>query len=463
MAHRNVIFITSDQQQVGAMGGVDPSYVTPHLDALAQRGVRFTHAISTSAQCTPARASWETGLYPHEVGVNQIGHALRPDLPMVAKEFVKAGYATAHFGKWHLFTHRSRCGYEVTEYPTDGVDLPKIDMSQGDRWSVRDAGATAQAIRYIRDAGERPFFLALSYYCPHPGSTKFELIDAYRDLYPLDEMPVPGSFYEDDLSTKPAFQRERADSPECCLTEEQVRIDAQKYRTMVTYLDSNVGRVLAELESKGILQDTAVVFSSDHGDLQGAHQLRLKGVVPYRELYNVPLIVVDPDAGVRGDVSDRLVSSASVPGTLLKLAGLPVPAAFAGGVLPYAEAQCGAGGSDALGDASVADGVAGEPGDAGIGEHVFFEHYKAYWGFHPFYGIQTHKWKYVYYYQEDMEEMYDLVADPDELVNVAGTASAAELKAVLRSRVSAWWQDTGALSVEPIKARDIGGSWGALV
>ena len=100
---------------------------------------------------------------------------------------------------------------------------------------------------------------------------------------------------------------------------------------------------------------------------------------------------------------------------------------------------------------------------AAVEEHVFFEHYKAYWGFHPFYGIQTHKWKYVYYYQEDLEEMYDLVADPDEIVNVVDSAEAAEMKAALRSRVSAWWQDTGALSVTPVKVQDAGEAWAKLV
>ena len=462
MKPRNVIFITSDQQQAGAMGCADPSFVTPQIDALASRGVRFTHAISTSAQCTPARASWETGRYPHEVGVNQIGHAIRPELPMVAKEFSQAQYETVHFGKWHLFTHPSRCGYQVTEYPTDGVEPWLADMGNLNRWSVRDAIATAQAIRYIRDAGPKPFFMALSYYCPHPGSTKFELIDAFRDEYPLERMPVPRSFYEDDLRTKPPFQKERADSAECRLTEEQVRIDAQKYRTMVSYLDSNVGRVLDELERKGILQDTAIVFSSDHGDLQGAHRLRLKGVLPYKELYNVPLIVVDPDGRAEGRVSDRLVSSAGVPGTLLDLAGLPVPAAFAGGVLPYGDVRRAEAENGVLPD-RAAEAERGGGSEEADDEHVFFEHYKAYWGFHPFYGIQTREWKYVYYYQEDMEEMYDLARDPDELVNVANRPDIPAVKTALKARVSSWWQATGALTVPPVKAAEVGGAWGSLV
>ena len=359
MKPRNVLFITSDQQQVGAMGCADPSFVTPHLDALAGRGVRFTKSITTAAQCTPARASWETGRYPHEVGVNQIGHTIRPDLPMVAKVFAHAGYETVHFGKWHLFTPPSLCGYQVTEYRTDGIDTGPADMNHPERWSALDAGATAMAIHYIRDSGAQPFFMALSYYSPHPGDIKFELIRAY---------------------------------------------------------------------------------------LQGAHRLRLKGVVPYRELYNVPLIVVDPTDKGGGRVSDRLVSSAAVPGTLLCLAGLPVPTDFTGGVLP---------------DVFLQDSPTNQP--AAVEEHVFFEHYKAYWGFHPFYGVQTTNWKYAYYYQGEMEEMYDLMQDPDELVNVAEDLNLSQIKKRLRSQVSAWWEQTGGLSVTPLKAEDVSGAWSGLV
>jgi len=466
MKPRHVLFITSDQQQAGAMGCTDPSYVTPHLDALANRGVRFTQAVTTAAQCTPARASWETGRYPHEVGVNQIGHAIRPDLPLVAKVFADAGYDTAHFGKWHLFTPPTQCGYQVTAYRTDGIAPGSADTAHPERWSAHDAEATAQAIHYIRDSGERPFFMALSYYSPHPGNLPFELIETFRHLYPRKDMPVPHSFYADDLCTKPMFQRERADSPECRLTEEQVRIDAQKYRTMVSNLDWNIGRVMAELDNKGILQETAIVFSSDHGDLQGAHRLRLKGVVPYRELYNVPLIVVDPADKNGGRVSDRLVSSAAVPGTLLRLAALSVPEDFAGGVLPDVfpqDLQSGEPSPSELPSSGLPPREL-QPGELPLDEeHVFFEHYKAYWGFHPFYGIQTVAWKYVYYYQEDLEEMYDLVRDPDELVNVAADPAVGAIKERLRSQVSAWWEQTGALRAAPVKAADVDGAWSDLV
>ncbi|QSO47395.1 sulfatase family protein [Alicyclobacillus mengziensis] len=429
---KNVLFITSDQQQATAMGIVDSSYVTPNLDELAKRGVRFENVISTSAQCAPARASWETGRYPHQVGVNQIGHAMNPELDLVAKEFKKAGYSTAHFGKWHLYTDRHLCGYEVV-----GGDDEDVAS-----WTLGDQHATTQVMDYLTNYDDnRPFFIALSYYSPHPGKTHFELVETYQDLYPLEGIPVPKSYYADDLTTKPLFQKERAESSESRLTESQVRIDGQKYRTMVTNLDSNIGQVIAFLDRAGLLENTAIVFTSDHGDLQGAHRLRLKGTLPYRELYNVPLLIVDPyERGEGNAVVNHLVSSAAVPGTLLDLAGIDIPPSFEGGTLLSYRNQ-----------------------DHRPQQLVFFEHYRAYWGLHPFIGVQSERYKYTYYYGEDVEEMYDLQEDPLELTNVAERPDLVQVKHDLRQQVQDWWERTGALRVEPIKATNVRGVWKELL
>ncbi|UOF88746.1 sulfatase-like hydrolase/transferase [Fodinisporobacter ferrooxydans] len=441
MEQKNVLWIMTDQQRVNAMGCADSSYITPNIDELANKGIRFTGTVTTSAQCTPARASWETGKYPHQVGVNQIGHAINPNYPLVAKEFKKSGYQTVHFGKWHLFTDRKQCGYEILDYRVDGVLHGPANMKNPDSWSAKDALSTAMAINYIQDSKKDPFFMVLSWYCPHPGTSRFELIEEFAHLYPLNQIPIPSSFYDDDLTGKPKFQRLRADSEESMLTEEQIRIDGQKYRTMISYLDWNVGRIMKVLEDKGILENTIIIFTSDHGDMQGAHRLALKGVLPYRELFNVPLIIYEPGRQITRKIIDDLVSSAAVPGTILDLAGLPVPDSFEGGsLLEHLEFNK-------------------TPEE----QYVFFEHYKAYWGFHPFYGIQTDKWKYVFYYQENMEEMYDLVNDPNEIRNIAEFKEVQSTKLSLKKIADSWWEKTGALNIEPIIANNVKGVWNSLI
>lgn len=435
----NVIMISTDQQSANAMGCVDSSYWTPHLDRLAQLGVRYTGAISASAQCTPSRATWMTGKYPHQVGVNQIGHVLDPQEWGIAKAFNAAGCETVYFGKWHLGLSASAHDFQVTEYRTEGLELGGAHPNSAFH-SHKDAVSTTMALNYLEDYdGSKPFFMKLCWYMPHPNAPAdkpFERVERFADRFPLEEMPVPRSFYEDDLSTKPAFQAERANTGESKLTDALVRRDAQRYRSMLALMDWNLGRLLEKLEDKGLLDRTAIVFTSDHGDLQGAHRLRLKGVLPYKELYHVPLIVYVPGLRPSRSVVPDLVSSAAVPGTLLETAGLRVPSECEGGsLLPHA----------------MRDERPPE-------EHVFFEHYKAYWGHHPFRGVQTPAWKYVYYYEENMEEMYDLLHDPDEMRNVAGQPEAEVERRRLRELVDRWWEDTGGLTRTPIVDPD--NPWG---
>ncbi|GBF77278.1 hypothetical protein PA598K_05817 [Paenibacillus sp. 598K] len=428
---RNVLMISTDQQQMKAMGCADPSYRTPRLDQLAAMGVRFTGAISASAQCTPSRAAWMTGKYPHKVGVNNIGHVLDPQEWGIAKAFNAYGYETVYFGKWHLGLTPADHHFQVTDYRTDGLEL---DGAREDSrfHSHRDAVTTTQALNYLADyEGDKPFFMKVCWYMPHPNTPEdqpFEYLPSYAASFPLAEMPVPDSFYADDLSTKPAFQKQRAEKAESLLTEAIVRRDAQRYRAMLALMDRNLGRLLDQLERKGLLRDTVILFTSDHGDMQGAHRLRLKGVLPYKELYNVPMILYVPGHEPHRKIIPDLLSSAAVPGTLLAAAGLPVSESFEAGSF-----------------LQLLDRTERPPEEA-----VFFEHYKAYWGFHPFRGIQTAKWKYVFYYEEELEELYDLEADPDEIVNVASAPAHAAIRSSLKSRVDQWWEETGGLTREPI-------------
>lgn len=421
------------------MGCVDPSYHTPNLDRLAGRSVRFTGTISTSAQCSPSRATWMTGKFPHQVGVYQIGHVLDPQEWGIAKEFNRAGYETVYFGKWHLGLSPADHEFQVTDYRTDGLELAGANADPRFH-SHNDAVTTAKALNYLDDCdGSKPFFMKLCWYMPHPNAPvdyPFEWIERYADRFPLEEMPIPRSYYEDDLSGKPPFQRERASSGESELTEHLVRRDAQRYRSMLALMDQYLGRLLDKLEAKNMLDDTAILFTSDHGDMQGAHRLRLKGVLPYKELYNVPLILSMPGAAPKRKVVPDLVSTAAVTGTLLDAAGIAVPPECEGGsLLPLLDRS--------------------EPPAE---EHVFFEHYKAYWGRHPMVGVQTPDWKYVYYLEDELEEMYDLRSDPDEIVNMAGRPEAEEMRRRLQRTAEAWWTSTGGLARTPIE--DPNSVWG---
>ncbi|WP_317957535.1 sulfatase-like hydrolase/transferase, partial [Paenibacillus chitinolyticus] len=158
---RNIIMISTDQQKANAMGCVDPSYYTPNLDKLVDRSIRFTGAISTSAQCSPSRASWMTGKFPHQVGVYQIGHMLDPQEWGIAKEFNRAGYETVYFGKWHLGLSPAHHEFQVTDYRTDGLELAGAQTDPRFH-SNKDAVTTAQALNYLEDYdGSKAFFMKM--------------------------------------------------------------------------------------------------------------------------------------------------------------------------------------------------------------------------------------------------------------------------------------------------------------
>ncbi|HEV2124871.1 MAG TPA: sulfatase/phosphatase domain-containing protein, partial [Chloroflexota bacterium] len=249
-------------------------------------------------------------------------------------------------------------------------------------------------------------------------------------------LQLPRSFYEGDLADKPAFQREHshdgrhgyADSGPA--QEARAKAELHRYYTMIANVDALFGEVRDALEAKGMWDGSVVAFTADHGDMMSAHRMRLKGTVPYDEIFRIPFILKLPDgapAPERREVDDLAVNVAQ-PGTLVQAAGLAPPTDFQGGSLVpllYAPAR-----SDS--------------------ETVFYEHYGAYWGLHPFRSVrvrdpQRGEWKLARYFGPDAgeAELYDLAADPDELHNRADDAALAQWRAELERRVDEWWQRTG--------------------
>ena len=199
MKRKNILFITTDQQMADAIGSMG-NYYTPNLEKLAKKGIKFTKHIVTSAQCSPSRATWMTGRYPHEVGVNIIGHMLDPKDENIAMAFNRGGYNTVYLGKWHLGGQPSNYGFQITDYRTDGIDLSGANEHPA-FFSHRDAKTTAQALNYLDDCtNNEPFFMHVSWFMPHPNQPKFakkepfEDVVAFDDIYKVDEMPVPKSF-----------------------------------------------------------------------------------------------------------------------------------------------------------------------------------------------------------------------------------------------------------------------------
>jgi arylsulfatase A-like enzyme len=238
-------------------------------------------------------------------------------------------------------------------------------------------------------------------------------------------MELPETFYSESFAGKPAFQQDHAnDGRHGAVDEGSTREELSQYYSMIATMDEHCGQVAAEFKRMGMWDNTIVLFFSDHGDMMGSHRMRLKGTLPYDELYRVPGIVKLPGSAERSrSVVDDLVSSVQLAGTLVKAAGLPEEEVFAHG--------------DFLGVLHRDDQPPAQKG-------VFFEHYAAYWGTHPFYGIRTTDYKYIRYYGVDAtEEMYHLATDPTEIRNVAEDEAYSSKRRELADLTDTWWQTTG--------------------
>ncbi|MFP3938357.1 MAG: sulfatase [Phycisphaerae bacterium] len=326
----NIIWIFGDQHRAQAQSHMgDPNVHTPNLDCLAEEGVTFTRAVAGCPWCTPFRAALLTSRYVHNTAPTTPS-ALDASLPTVAKPFNEAGYDTAYFGKWHLEgptdgpagrhivprEHRGGfntwIGYENNNNPQytyvhghrreQEVDLYRLPGFETD--CLADL-----LIEYLRDRAEddRPFFATLSVQPPH----------------------CP--YYTSD----PQWQRPhnmgnvklRANVPDVGDVRDRARHDLAGYYALIENLDWNVGRVKAALREAGLIDNTHILFFSDHGDMHGSHG-RWQKSTPWEESIRIPFII----SGMRPHTRhagmwrvDAPVNHVDIAPTSLGLCGIDVP------------------------------------------------------------------------------------------------------------------------------------------
>ncbi len=323
----NLIVLLSDQLRRQALGiHGDPDARTPHLDAFAQQGVRFDNACSTYPICVPFRFTLMTGEYAHVRKIPGIEYAMSSEERTLADEFNEAGYETIYVGKWHLDGGHGRLGSAVQ------VNRTRIPRSRQGRWQkwygfelrndpfdtcyFEDDDPTPKKIEgyqtdglfqigmdYIEGrADDRPFCMVISVEPPHD---PFVAPKDVQSAWEARDIVLPKNFDVADPAER-----------------ETIILNRKRYNAMVENLDANVGKMMAFLKAEGLLDDTIVVFLSDHGELAGAHGLRAKQW-PYEESVGIPLMVWDPRIRERAGtvIKDPTCTEDLFP-TLLGLAGL---------------------------------------------------------------------------------------------------------------------------------------------
>jgi choline-sulfatase len=264
----NLLFVLTDDQAQWAVGAYgNPDIHTPNMDRLAREGMKFTLAM-TCPVCSPSRGMILSGLYPHQIGLDDyIGdedEGIDPKVPLLSEVLKQAGYVTALFGKWHLGHkrpehHPNRRGFDVFIGSRGGGFAnkdPKLEVNG----EVRQFSGfaidvlTEHALQFMRQNRDRPFALFFHTREPH-----------------MPYLPVP------EEAMKP-YEGKRLKVPKVeGVPEERIQQEYRAYYSAITAVDIALGRLLDELETLGIADDTIVVFMGDNGYMIGQHGLETKG------------------------------------------------------------------------------------------------------------------------------------------------------------------------------------------
>ncbi len=463
----NILWICSDQQRFDTVGALGNDRInTPHIDRLIDDGVTFTQAYCQSPVCTPSRASFLTGRYPRTTRCRQNGQKIPDSERLVPRVLADEGFTCGLSGKLHLAScadgrveQRIDDGYSTFHWSHHpNPDWPENAYTQwltahGQSWDELYSGTETRftkqgvpaqwhqttwcaemAVDFIRDNQDRPWLFSVNFFDPHH---PFDPPAEYLQRYDPADMPLP-KYRPGELDSKPAFQQLdhqwAHNNPgyfeAASVTDDEAREITAAYYAMVELIDAQVGRMLSALEETGQLEDTLVIFMSDHGEMLGDHGIYLKGPHFYDEAVRVPLVLSCPGVIQSGLRSDALVELVDLAPTLCDFAGVAPEAGMQGrSLLPI---------------------CTGEADPARHREFVFSEYYNA-WTHKHSYGtmLRTRTEKIVVYHGSEPGELYDLQADPDEFENLWNEPSAAGRKTELFKQCF----DASVLTMDPLPER----------
>lgn len=409
---------------------------TPNMDRIGEEGCTFHNSFVVNALCLPSRATILTGLYSHTTGaVSNVEGKLSPKFHLVSDLLQSAGYETAFLGKSHIegalvdhywdyyFGFEGQADY-YRPVITEGVRGKYTPAKQYEGEYV-DTLLTRRAVAWLQQKREKPFALFLWFYAPH--SPFYRPKDMVNDFNGV-AIPVPSTFDEEnnDYLGKPravAHADNHIGSAEVYTDDPRSLEELVKdHYAGVQDNDRNVGAVFGELERQHLLDDTAVLLSSDHGFFLGEHHFYDKRLM-YEPSIRVPLMVRCPKRIQAGSKSDEMVLNLDMAPTILDLAGLPIPPEMQGkSVMPLAERKHVTWRDDWL--------------------YEYYE-YPGFENVRPCRGIRTKRYKFIHFFLDPEEfELYDLQSDPDEKNNLYGKPASGELTSRLKERLAALRKQT---------------------
>jgi choline-sulfatase len=419
MAHRhsNTLILLTDEQDAQALGCAGhPFAKTPHLDALAARGTRFTQALTPSPICVPARAALATGRWVHNIGYwdNAMGYDGR--VPSWGHALQKEGHRVESIGKLHYVNATTSTGFSAQHNPlhlAHGIGqvwgsvrnpLP-IEPRRSHLFDALGAGESSynrydmesadHAAQWLHDrASEKdatPWTLFVGFVAPH-----FPLVvpQRYLDQIDVNAIPAPRLHPQVGYRRHPWVQRHAdfSNADQELGTSERRRLALACYYALTNFIDEQIGKVLEALQQSGLQEQTRVIMSSDHGDNQGVRGMWNKSTL-YREATNIPLILAGPGIPA-GKICNTNVNLVDIGPTILDSAGLPADRSLPGKSL--------------IGLANAVDDE----------QRVGFSEYHAVGSPSAAYLIRQGRWTYHHYVGFE-PELFDAAADPGQCVNLA--------------------------------------------
>jgi arylsulfatase A-like enzyme len=440
MPQPNLLFLITDQQQAQT-AEPDATCRMPNLARLAADGTQFTRCYTPNPICSPARASLMTGMLPHTHGMVDCTHTVEPyrakfntDLAVWPRMLQQAGYHTGYFGKWHIERSNRLENFGFADYDVETfhkkLGLVEIDGQMQPACSVSQKGykdfplygvidspveSTAEyqlysrGLQFLEQAAKQPgqpWALFLSSEAPHD---PYVVPRGYYERYNPADIARPDSF-DDDLSDRPGIYR-RVRKVWHSLEWDHFAEATACYYALCSMIDDQIGRIITRLAELEQLENTIIVFTSDHGDYMGAHRLMLKGIPAFEEAFRIPLIMAGPGISA-GQQVDRVVSLLDLAPTLAALTSGDDFPCHGRSLLPLLKTKSAQWESEAFAE--------------GHGQRFFY--------------TQRILWREDYKYVFngfDEDELYDLATDPHELHNLARDSV---YQRVLEEMAARMWQ-----------------------
>lgn len=415
----NVVLLYADDWRHDTLGVAGhPVVQTPHLDALADRGVRFTHCSVTTSICSISRASLLTGQWMSRHGCRAFRPFETPWEHTLIAALRGSRYQVGHIGKWHN-----------GPFPAEKYDHSVV--YHGKHWYEIDGKRThvtarnqSDAISFLRNRDkDKPFFLHVAFFAPHaedPNPEQYLPQEWSKALYKGSAIEEPTNntleswrrlppFFTDENEGRKRW-RARFDTPE------KYRSMIKNYLSLVTEVDQACGAILGELSRQQEREDTLVIFTSDNGYYHGEHGLADKWY-PHEESIRVPLIVDDPrlPEDVRGTTRPEMVLNVDLAPTILAAAGVDPPGSMQG--------------------ANLSTLYLGS-GDESWRSDFFYEHptHRSASFIPASEALVTKDWKFVFWPEQEYEQLFDLKSDPHEENDLARSPEHQQRLARMRSR-----------------------------